>query len=169
MHALVVVESVFGSTRRIADAVAEGLGRTVRVVDVAEAAHTPGLLDGVDLLVVGGPTHAFGMTRLATRRSAAEQGGPPAAAVGLREWLAALPAAAPGTSAAAFDTRVNRPRLPGSAAAGAARRLRRLGYDVVARPEAFWVTGTNGRLLDAEPERARVWGHNLLARITLRP
>lgn len=168
MNALVVVESVFGNTRRIAEAVAEGLGPAVRVVDVAQAARTPELLDGVDLLVVGGPTHAFGMTRLATRRSAAEQGGPPAAATGLREWLAALPRAAQPVSAAAFDTRVNRPRLPGSAASGAARRLRRLGYDVVARPETFRVVGTQGRLLDAEPERARVWGHNLLARTTLR-
>jgi hypothetical protein len=168
MNALVVVESVFGNTRRIADAVAGGLGPAARVVDVVEAARTPGLLDGVDLLVVGGPTHAFGMTRLATRRSAAEQGGPTAADVGLREWLGGLPAAAPGVVVAAFDTRVDRPRLPGSAAAGAIRRLRRLGYDVVARPESFRVAGTKGQLLDAEPERARVWGHNLLTRIALR-
>jgi hypothetical protein len=172
MQALVVVESVFGNTRKIAEAVAEGLGQRAgaRVVDVAEAARTPGLLDGIDLLVVGGPTHAFGMTRATTRRSAAEQagGGAVAAETGLREWLAALPATAPGLRAAAFDTRTDRPRLPGSAAAGAARRLRRLGAELVARPESFRVTGTAGPLLPEETERARVWGHNLLARAALR-
>ena len=79
MRALVVVESVFGNTRRIAEAVAEGLGQRAgaRIVDVAVAARTPDLLDGIDLLVVGGPTHAFGMTRASTRRSAAEQVGVP--------------------------------------------------------------------------------------------
>jgi hypothetical protein len=172
MLALVVVESVFGNTRTIADAVAEGLGRRAgaRVLDVAEAARTPGVLDGVDLLVVGGPTHAFGMTRARTRQSAAEQqgGGAVAAETGLREWLAALPAAAPGVRAATFDTRTDRPRLPGSAAAGAARRLRRLGYEVIARPETFRVSGTAGPLLPAEVERARVWGHDLRTRFTLR-
>lgn len=172
MKALVVVESVFGNTRRIADAVAEGLGprATTRVLDVTDAARTPDLLDGVDLLVVGGPTHALGMTRAATRRTAAEQAGEGAVAaeIGLREWLAALPATATAVPAAAFDTRADRPRLPGSAAAGATRRLRRLGFAVVAGPESFRVTGTTGPLVPAEAERARVWGHNLLARVVLR-
>jgi hypothetical protein len=166
VRALVVVESVFGNTRRIAEAVAEGLGGDggeVRLVDVGEAARVPGLLDGVDLLVVGGPTHAFGLTRPATRRSAAEQagGGAVAAATGLREWLDALPPVAPGTRAAAFDTRVDRPRLPGSAAAGAARRLRRRGVALAAGPESFRVRDTRGPLLPGEPERAGAWGRAL--------
>jgi hypothetical protein len=172
MQALVVVESVFGNTRAIADAVADGLAHCgdVRVLTATEAAAATGLLDGVGLLVVGGPTHAFGMTRAATRRSAAERagGGAVAATTGLREWLAALPATRTGLPAAAFDTRTDHPRLPGSAASGAARRLRRLGYELVARPESFRVTGTTGPLLADEAERARVWGHNLLARVTLR-
>ena len=172
MQALVVVESVFGNTRAIADAVGEGLGHRaeVRVLTVTDAAAATGLLDGVDLLVVGGPTHAFGMSRPSTRRAAAEQagGGAVAAQGGLREWLAALPASTAHLPAAAFDTRVDRPRTPGSAASGAARRLRRLGYELVARPESFRVTGTTGPLLADEAERARIWGHNLLARLVLR-
>jgi hypothetical protein len=133
-------------------------------VDVTEAA---GALDGVDLLVVGGPTQAFGMTRPATRRSAAEQagGGAVAAQVGLREWLQTLDGAEPGRLAAAFDTRVDRPRMPGSAAAGAARKLRRLGYRMVTGPESFRVTGTKGPLVGGDLERARMWGSGLVARI----
>lgn len=163
MRVLVVAESVFGNTRRVAEEVAGGLadelGATgeVRIADVTEPVED---LDGVDLLVVGGPTHAFAMTRMSTRRSAAEQAGDGAepAETGLREWLAALPEAPGRAQAAAFDTRVDRPRLPGSAAAGAARRLRRLGYRLVVRPETFRVTGTRGPLREGELDRARAWG-----------
>ncbi|MFC5238281.1 flavodoxin [Pseudonocardia zijingensis] len=164
MRALVVVESVFGNTRRIADEVArglaDGLGETgqVRVADVSEAGQP---VDRVDLLVVGGPTHAFAMTRMSTRRSAAEQSGAQPAEIGLREWLATTAKAQAGARAAAFDTRMDRPRLPGSAAAGAARRLRRLGYDLVARPETFRVIGTQGPLRDGELDRARAWGFDV--------
>jgi hypothetical protein len=169
MDALVVVESVFGNTRRIAEAVAEGLGERAhaRVVDVAEAA---GLTDGVDLLVVGGPTHSLGMSRPVSRRSAAEQTGAGAvpAEIGLREWLQTLPAAGPGRVAAAFDTRIDHPRIPGSAAAGALRTLRHLGYERVCRPESFRVTGTQGPLVHGELERARLWGSGLIARVVAR-
>jgi hypothetical protein len=166
MRALVVVESVFGNTRRIAEEVArglaEGLGETgqVRIADVSDPAQP---VDRVDLLVAGGPTHAFAMTRMSTRRSAAEQagGGARPAETGLREWLAARAKAPEGARAAAFDTRMDRPRLPGSAAAGAARRLRRLGYDLVACPETFRVTGTRGPLRDGELDRARAWGFSV--------
>lgn len=100
------------------------------------------------------------MTRMSTRRSAAEQagGGAQPAETGLREWLAVLAQAPTGVRAATFDTRMDRPRLPSSAAAGAARKLRRLGYDLVARPATFRVTGTQGPLREGELDRARAWG-----------
>ena len=88
MRALVVVESVFGNTRRIAEAISSGLSAQidVRLVDVAEA---PTELAGVDLVVVGGPTHAFGLSRAGTRQSAAQQAedGLVSSGIGLREWL----------------------------------------------------------------------------------
>jgi hypothetical protein len=163
MRALVVVESVFGNTRRIAEAISSGLSAQidVRLVDVAEA---PTELAEVDLVVVGGPTHAFGMTRPSTRRGAAEQTGSRVAAaeIGLREWLGAVPA---GTGdAAVFDTRAARPRTPG-ASRGAARRLKRKGYHLITRPETFRVTGTEGPLCDGELDRARAWGAALAAQL----
>jgi hypothetical protein len=169
MRALVVVESVFGNTRAIAEAVADGLGQRVhaQVLDVAEAIDRIDTLTEVDLLVVGGPTHAFGMTRPSTRRSAAEQAGPGAvpAEVGLREFVAAVPAAGPGRLVAAFDTKADRPRLPGSAAAAALRTLRGRGYRRVGHAESFRVTGTKGPLVTHELERARLWGSGLVARV----
>ncbi|MEJ3653285.1 flavodoxin [Actinomycetes bacterium KLBMP 9759] len=171
MRVLLVVESIFGNTRRIADAIASGIGSTaqVQVVDVEDA---PTALDGVDLLVVGGPTHAFGLTSEASRRTAADQSGHavPVAAIGLRDWLARIASArgsAPvpePSAAAAFDTRMNVLRLPGSAAAKAARRLRRAGFHIVARPKTFRVVGTEGPLREGELDRAAEWGATLVRR-----
>ena len=63
MHTLVVYESMFGNTHKIADGIAAGLRPTgeVRVVPVHEA--TDELVAWADLVVVGGPTHIHGMTR----------------------------------------------------------------------------------------------------------
>ena len=62
-NALVVFESMFGNTEAVANAIADGLKEqgAVRVVEVGEAPD--GLPSGVDLLVVGGPTHARGDER----------------------------------------------------------------------------------------------------------
>jgi hypothetical protein len=160
MDALVVVESVFGNTRAVAEAIAAGLAErmTVRTVDVTDA---PSAVPGIDLLVVGGPTHAFGMTRPATRRAAADQsrGAVEADAVGLREWLTTLPAGT--TAVTSFDTRMGRLRIPGSAAKGAARMLVKRGFRMLARPMTFQVAGTEGPLLDGERARAAAWGAEL--------
>ena len=73
MRALVVYESMFGNTQAIADAVADGLAARVRV-DAVEVGAAPTVVgDDVVLLVVGGPTHAFGMSRQATRQDAGRQ------------------------------------------------------------------------------------------------
>jgi hypothetical protein len=103
-HALVVFESMFGNTRKIAEAVADGL-RTAMPVELTEGiAHPP---------------------------------------------------------VAAFDTKISRPRLPGSAARAARNRLRRAGFPAVLPAENFYVQGTPGPLVDGELARARAWGERL--------
>ena len=164
-RAAVVYESMFGNTAAIAAAVADGLrgeGMDVVAADVTEVAH----LDlAVDLLVVGAPTHAFGLSRPSTRAQAVTQGAEQAhAAIGLREWLATLP---PGGAArvAIFDTRVAKVRgLPVGAAQSAARLARRRGFVLVGKPARFIVSGTEGPLADGETERASEWGRALAAR-----
>jgi hypothetical protein len=167
VRAVVVYESVFGNTTLVAEAVGAGLAAVVGAgnVDVVEVGPAVAV-DDVDLLVVGAPTHAFGLSRPSTRLSAAKRtpGSDRAPAdVGMREWLAALPAV-DGPAAAAFATRVRRPPLPGSAARAAARRLRRLGYRQVAQPRDFDVAGTEGPLRDGEIDWARRWGRDLARR-----
>src|SRR4051812_14933432 len=73
MRALVIHESLFGNTRSVAQAIAEGMAqaRPDIVVDCIPAAQVVGPpaapLGDVDLLVVGCPTHAWGMSSLRTR------------------------------------------------------------------------------------------------------
>ena len=161
-HALVVYESMFGNTGAVARAVAEGLSSRVETVDVVHVSTAPVVLHGVDLLVVGAPTHALGLSRSATRTAAREKGARGPASQGAREWLALLQRPDTVVHAACFDTRVRVPLLVGSAARAIRRRLRRLGVDVVAT-RRFTVTGTPGPLVPGELDRARRWGAELVA------
>jgi hypothetical protein len=170
MRALVVYESMFGNTREIAEAIAAGLTDTCDVVVLPVAEATDEQVDAAGLLVVGGPTHAHGMTSAQSRKGAPnyvekshgelhlEPGyeGP-----GLRDWFAALP---PGSGfAAAFDTRVDGPPLlTGHASKGIADRLRKHGYAVLAEPESFLV-GKANQLKDGETERATGWARGIAA------
>jgi hypothetical protein len=161
MKALVVYESMWGNTKQIADAVAEGLGGA-RVVEVREVGSEE--LEALDLLVVGGPTHAFSMSRSSTRHDARERGAPAGAGDrGIREWLAELPEDLVVPSAT-FDTRVTTVRkLPGSAAKAASKELRRHHHGPVLRTCSFYVHDTAGPLVDGELDRAIDWGAQLAA------
>jgi hypothetical protein len=159
VRGFVVYESLFGNTARIAQAIADGLRSHLEVElhGVAEGRWP----DRTDLLVMGGPTHAFSMSRSTTRDDAVKQGADAASSIGLREWLDELPAGN-DTPFAAFDTRVEMlRRLPGSAAKAAAKEARRRGYQQLTRPESFYVEDTPGPLLDGELQRAKVWGAQL--------
>ena len=160
MTTLVVHESMFGNTRTVARAISPDLPGTVEVVDVVDA-PTP-LPPHVDLLVVGGPTHAFSMSRAGTRRDAVAQGGDPDHEFrGIREWLAGLPPS-PDVAVAMFDTRVGKVRhLPGSAARAARKVVLRHHLGHVVGVESFYVEDVAGPLLEGEIERAREWARSL--------
>lgn len=164
MRTIVVYESMYGNTRAIAEAIAEGLGAD-KVLSVSEAEG----IDEADLLVVGGPTHMHGLATSYTRKAAlaaAEEDGNIVAEtsagddLSLRRWLHGLPRHEGGI-AATFDTRLDRsPTLTGTAARGIARRLRRHGYEIAGR-ESFLVEDSEGPLAEGELERARAWGVQL--------
>lgn len=170
MRALVVYESMYGNTHLIAEAIAEGLRASAEVTVVPVTRAQADLLEVADLVVVGGPTHAHGMSRPTTRRAALEAAAKPGSGLrvepdsegdGLRDWFASL---GPHTAgAAAFDTRVEGPVvLTGCAAKGIGKMLRRHGFPLVAGPESFFVTRDN-HLQPGEEERARRWGEQLVA------
>lgn len=169
--ALVVYETFFGNTRKVAEAVGDGLKEAfdVSVVDVLDARPTPG---DARLLVVGGPIHAFGMSRVATREDAIKQAAKLGVTVaphplGIREWLEQLGPAGAERSAAAFDTAVKVGWFTvGSAARAELSALKGKGYDVESRPQHFLVEDVDGPLAAGELERAREWGRSLAETIT---
>jgi hypothetical protein len=165
MRALVVFESMFGNTEKVAGAVARGLrleGVDTGLVEVRSA--PPRVAAGVDLLVVGAPTHAFSMSRATTRADAVRQGAPSErATTGLREWLESVELDTKrAPELATFDTRVTKVRwLPKAAGSAAVRAGRRRGLEPVARPHGFVVEDIDGPLVDGELERAVEWGRSL--------
>ena len=165
MTALVVYESMFGNTKEVALAIRRGLaagGLDARLMEVGDGFDE--LQEQADLFVVGGPTHAFGLSRESTRSDAARQSSTPVISLrrGLREWIDGA-AGLRRSTFAAFDTKVRRPRLPGSAAKAASKRLRAMGWAEVTSPVSFSVDGTMGPLLDGELERAERWGASIAA------
>jgi hypothetical protein len=161
-RALVVYESVLGNTQAVAKAIAEGLGES-RPVTVKEVSDAPDAIPpDVGLLVVGGPTHAFGMSRPETRADAAREapGQVVSTGRGIREWVEAL-APGTGTPAATFDTRVQKPHVPGSAAKKARKQLAHKCFPEFEEPHSFYVHGKAGPLADDELVRARSWGQEL--------
>jgi flavodoxin len=88
MNALIIYDTTFGDTQQIAQAIAEALAAygSVRQVRADKAGARD--LDGMDLLLVGGPTQRHGLS--------------PA----LRDWLAQLPRTVlRELPVATFDTR----------------------------------------------------------------
>lgn len=144
MKSLVVYASRSGNTRRIAEAIAEAL-RARGTVDLWSADEAPARPpEAIDLVVIGGPTEAHGMTEPVAR---------------LFERLE--PRALEGRAAAAFDTRLRWPRwLSGSAADDIARRLREAGARVIAPGESFMVS-RKPLLEPGEAERATAWAVSL--------
>jgi flavodoxin len=169
MRAVVVYESMYGNTHAIADQVALGLADGTADVDVVAVASAGAeRLGGLDLLVLGAPTHVWGLSRSSTRReavsAAAGSGGaltaePGAAGPGLREWLAQMTCTP--ARIAVFDTRRPAPLgASGSAAKKIARRVEQRGYQVADSPQGFLVTKDN-HLVEGELHRAREWGEHL--------
>ena len=172
MRALVVYESMYGNTQVIAGAIAAGLAEADLEVTTSEVGEAPTGLGQFDVVVAGGPTHAFSMSRASTREDAAAKGHQPVISqgIGLREWIEALEPVPPtlGVAVATFDTRVRHPRVPGSAARAARKHLRQHGFRAVDPAMTFWVDGMEGPLLDGEEDRARRWGADLGAGVRTR-
>jgi hypothetical protein len=161
MSVWIVVESMFGNTRKAGERIAAGLRFSLPSTNVAvhDVAATPSVLpDDVTMLIVGGPTHAFGMSRETTRDDAHRRGSPADTAMGVREWLEVVSIPQPQLPVVCFDTRVDRHFVPGSAAKAIARRLRRLGCYLLEAPVTFYVDDTTGPLAEGEADRAFAFG-----------
>jgi hypothetical protein len=166
MRVLIVYESLYGTNRKIAEAIATGLGVNAEVT-VIEAQTAPATIDAdVDLLLVGGPNHKADLPRPETRAEAAADSGGALRPDdrGLREWLDELQLSRPGQPAAVWDTRMAAPRILDTFDHGRrtiAKRLRRAGARLVGNRQKFYSADGVGALIDGEEERARAWGTQL--------
>jgi len=142
MKALIVYDSVYGNTEKIARAIAGALTSSGEVKVLRAGEVNPSEFEAVDLLVVGSPT----------------QGGKPTLAI--QEFLSKIPAnALKNVSVTSFDTRVKIfvARLFGYAAGRIAHSLKDKGGHMAVPPEGFIVKSREGPLKEGELERAAGW------------
>lgn len=151
MNALVIYDSVYGNTKKIAEAVGMAIpGSAIRHVGKA----SPSDLGGVGLLIVGSPTH----------------GGRPTPAI--HKFLEGIPKdSLRGARVAAFDTWIAKQGQGffmraiigffGHASQHIAAKLQKAGGKTRAPPEGFLVKGKEGPLAEGELERAAAWAKGL--------
>ena len=156
MKTLVIYESYFGNTEKVAQAIGKALGSGGAVSVVKSTDFASSALQGVDLLVVGAPTRAFRPTE------------------GIQKFLKVLPTGSlDGKRAAAFDTRMDVKKVDnkiltfmagmfGYAAEPIAKALVKKGAVLALPAEGFTVEGSEGPMMDGELERAAEWAKKLL-------
>jgi len=138
MKTLVIYDTNFGNTQKIAEAIAQGLrekGKAVSVLDLQKSDF-----DGVTNLIVGSPIYQWQPTQ------------------NMLNWLATLkPGQLFGIKATTFDTRVKL-FIHGDARNKIASLLEKAGATITGSPGAFFVKGKEGPLFDGEIEKAKKWG-----------
>ena len=144
MKTLVVYDSAYGNTKKIAESIGAAIAGDVKVVSAGEADLSG--LKSPDLLIVGSPTY----------------GGRPTPA--MHGFLDKIPKGSlKGINVAAFDTRLPSKwvKLFGFAAGRIDGSLKSKGGTPVVPPEPFFVKGREGPLLDGEKERAAAWAKEI--------
>jgi flavodoxin I len=149
MDILVIYDSTYGNTKEIAQAIADALAEAASVRLLRANKVQPSDLQGVDLLVLGCPTHRQRPTSA------------------IQAFLESIPATSLSEiSAAAFDTRYHKPRLlTGSAARRVAKHLRKAGASVEVPAQSFFVVSREGPLEEGELERAAAWARQILDKL----
>lgn len=140
MANLIVYDSQYGNTQKIAEAIAEIVNGTA----IKAQEFKPELLKGVSLLIVGSPIHGWKPSEATLNFLASLS----------RESLK-------GMNVAAFDTRIKM-FFAGSASDKIDKQLVALGGRSIAPPAKFIVKGKEGPLLEGELENAKHWARHIL-------
>ena len=145
MNTLILYDSMFGNTERLARVMADRLDTygTVRLFRVTEDAEFE--MRQTDLLIVGGPTQRHGTSVI------------------MRAFLDGLPRQSlHGLRAAVFDTRYHMATWKsGTATSRIASRLKRAGASLIMPPESFFVVRREGPLEQGEALRAGHWAEQI--------
>ena len=154
MNTLIIYDSKFGNTEKIAHAMATALSDHGQVhVVQADKANAFSLVNATDiqLLIIGGPTQIHGVS--------------PA----MKALLNIIPPhALRGLPTVCFDTRYNSARwITGSAGRRMAQQLLDKGAAVVTQPESFFVDQSEGPLQPGELNRAVAWIEGIVAQLAV--
>jgi len=136
-NAIIVYDSLYGNTEKVARALAQGLEKSGSVKVTLSRANEADVsrLVGYDLILVGGPTHAW---------NASEP---------IRKFLDKIgESALKGKKAFAFDTKM-KSRLAGSGAKHIEERLSKLGAEVMKERMSAIVKGKEGPLEDGSESK----------------
>ena len=151
MHTLVVYHSLYGNTKLVAEAIAGVLQEAGTARTLSAGALEAAELQGVNLVVMGTPTHKMNLPKE------------------VQPVLQALPKRSlRGVPTAAFDTSYKMSALLSrfTAAKRIDRKLRKLGGKRLVPPETFHVHEHHeGPLFDGEIERAQRWAGSILERV----
>jgi flavodoxin len=158
MNALVVFFSKFGNTKVIAEAVASGLRSGTAVKLMALIQLTAADFEGIDLLVMGCPTHKM---KLPQDVRPVLEGLP-------KKILRGIPVAAFDTSYRMSDRDSPEWLAKHTAARKLAKRLHKLGGKQIVAPESFHVKDREGPLYEGEEERAEAWAVSMLQHLGAR-
>lgn len=144
MKTLVIYDSMFGNTEKVARALASGMRERGVAVDCIRAtAVDVGTLGAYDMLVTGGPTQGFGLS--AAMKTFTER---------LKD------ADVRDKKAFAFDTKL-KSRFAGSAAKGIEQRMKQHGMKVVKPYASAIVRGRKGPLKEGTEEQFKQIGIEL--------
>lgn len=160
MQALIVAESWFGNATAIAEHIAEGLGAlnvSASVVGIADAPEH--VTAEYDLLIIGAPTHAGGLSNESSRQDVVDSGGPEGH-TGVREWIEQVDIA-DGVKVASFTTLLDDSNPDETAANAVAKRLSERFPGKVIELKTFLVEESKGPLAYGEDEAAKAWGQDL--------
>jgi hypothetical protein len=159
MRAVIVIESCFGNTAALGDAIANGLRARGVTVELFAADTAPQHIDA-DLVIVGAPTHSFGLPSIASRSQAELRGAKPGA--GVREWLGSeLNSELDIKGRILAFASTSGGRFSGSAGAAIVKQLKRKRI-IAERGPDFLVTDVVGPLAECETERAQNWAASLV-------
>jgi flavodoxin len=149
MKSLVIYDSVYGNTEKIARAIGDALGKPGEVKVVRPGEVDQAELQSFDLLVIGSPVQGGRATRA------------------VQDLVNNIPAnGLKNVRVATFDTRMRHwvATVLGYAGDRMARTLKKKGASVVSAPGGFIVIGKEGPLAKGEIERAAAWAKGLPGR-----
>ena len=140
MTPIVIYDSLYGNTRKVAEAIALGLGNIKYALNIKDVSLRN--LYQAELLVIGSPVH---------KRSPS---------IKTLQLLQSLGKRTLRSEVSAFDTKYDR-FFAGNATGKIVSKLKRAGGHVLSGPRHFIVSGKEGPLLEDQLERAIEWGKQL--------